>query len=154
MIYSIQTVFLGFACMALCGIGRRMTKFVKWFALLLSCFVLSGCPIARMLNDRLVYEFRGTIKSSSDHGIISSVKVIPSCDKSRLDPPLEVLSDDNGMFRLSGYFSGPLDDCQLSFEHPKFRKKILRLKPARELKADTGFMRIWEISVELEPYMQ
>jgi len=102
-----------------------------------------------MMSDRLVYKFQGTVFSSLDHTRISSVRVKASCEKTRLDPPLETYSDDKGVFILEGYFSGALDDCELNFEHPKFKRTTVKLKP-EELKADRAYL-VWSIDVELEP---
>jgi hypothetical protein len=111
----------------------------------------SGCPVAYMMSDRLVCEFKGRIYTPSDQKGISSVKVNASCKETKLDPPLQTISGDNGLFTLHGRFTGALDDCELSFEHPQFKRKVVKLKPARELTADTGFSRVWTLNVELEP---
>jgi hypothetical protein len=123
----------------------------KLMVLLLIGLTLSACPLITFLSDRDSYRFTGTISGSLDHKRIASVKVIASCEKSRLDPPVETLSDDNGTFILRGYGWGALDDCQLRFEHPRFKPKVVKLKPARELTEDTGFIKIWRVTVELEP---
>jgi hypothetical protein len=86
-----------------------------------------------------------------DHKTIVSVRVIASCEKSRLDPPVEAFSDNRGGFALDGYGTGALDDCQLVSEHPRYKRKIIKLQPARELKEEIPFMRIWRLNVELEP---
>jgi hypothetical protein len=127
-----------------------MTKFLR-LCILLMCLIMSGCPLASMMSDRLIYKFQGSISNSLDHKRISSAKVIASCEKTILQPPLETFSDANGLFILNGYFTGALDDCELNFEHPQFKLKTVKLQPARDLKADTGFMRIWTVDVELEP---
>lgn len=127
-----------------------MTKFLRLGIFLSVCIVAAGCPLASLMSDRLVYKFEGMVSSAQDHKRISSVKVAASCEKTRLEPPLETLSDERGAFILQGYFSGALDDCTLSFEHPHFKRKAVKLQPARELKADTGFMRLWTLDIELE----
>jgi hypothetical protein len=81
-----------------------------------------------------------------DHKNISSVKVKVLCEKTKLEPPLETLSDNNGTFILHGYFSGALDDCQLSFDHRQYKPKIIKL----EFKSP-GLMQIWSQDIELEP---
>lgn len=128
-----------------------MSRILKPVIFLLLFIVASGCPFAHILGDRLAYKFQGTIFSSLDHQQINNVRVKAACEKTRLDPPLETLTDEKGLFTLHGYFSGSLDDCELIFEHPQFKRKVVKLQPARELKADTGFMRIWTIDIELEP---
>lgn len=128
-----------------------MTKFLMLGIFLGICIVAAGCPLASVMSDRLVYKFQGTVSSASDYKRISSVKVAASCEKTKLDPPLETLTDESGAFILHGYFSGALDDCVLQFEHPHFKRKTVKLQPARELKADTGFMRLWTLDIELEP---
>lgn len=111
--------------------------------MLLSCFVVSVCFIA---CDRQRYKFHGSISDSVDHKNISFVKVKISCGKAKLEPPIEVISDNNGTFILHGYFFGVLDDCQLTFDHSKYKEKIVKL----EFK-NPGLMQIWSRDVELEP---
>jgi hypothetical protein len=126
------------------GLNRMRSVIKALGVVVLIALVLSAC-------DPIGYKFTGTIINSLDHKSLASVKVIGACEKSRLDPPVEVLSDDNGSFALNGYGSGALDDCQLTFEHPQFKSKVVKLQPARELKEDVPFMRIWTLSVELDP---
>ena len=120
---------------------------ILWLAIVL---IVSACPLISFLGDPIGYKFTGTINNSLDHGAIASVGVTASCEKSELDPPVHVFSDHKGGFTLDGYGSGALDDCQLMFEHPQFKQKILKLQPARELKEEIPFMRIWRLKVELE----
>lgn len=128
----------------------HMTKFLRLCSLMI-CLILSGCFLTSMIGDRQRYKFQGIVSSAVDHKRLSSVKVAASCEKTKLDLPLETLTDESGAFVLHGFFSGALDDCVLSFEHPHFKRKTVKLQPARELKADTGLMRIWTIDVELDP---
>ena len=129
-----------------------MPNLLKLGLLMMICLAISGCPLAYILSDRLVYKFQGTIFSPLNQQRLSSVSVRSSCEKTRLDPPHETLSDNNGSYTLQGYLSGPLDDCELSFEHPQFKRKVVKLHPdRRDQKAETGFIRVWTIDVELEP---
>ena len=128
-----------------------MGGIVRGSILLLICLMTSGCPVGYMMSDRHAYIFQGKIYSSLDQKVISSVKVNASCRETKLDPPLQIMSDAKGSFSLHGYYAGALDDCELSFEHPLFKRKTVRLKPARELTADTGLSRVWTLNVELEP---
>lgn len=128
-----------------------MARIVKGSILILVCLMATGCPLANFMSDRLVYEFKGRVYSSLDQKGITSARVNASCNKTRLDPPFHTISDDNGMFTLRGRFTGALDDCELSFEHPQFKRKVVKLQPARDLTADTGFSRVWTLNVELEP---
>jgi hypothetical protein len=89
--------------------------------------------------------------NSRDQKRIASVRVIASCQSTRLDPPLEILSDENGTFTLQGYFTGALDDCHLRFEHPRFKEKVVKLQPARELTENAFLARIWRLTVEMDP---
>ena len=126
--------------------GRgSMTKLLR-LCILLTCLITSGCPLASMMSDRQRYKFQGTVSDSLDYKRISSVKVKASCEKTRLELPLETLSDDNGAFILHGYFSGALDDCALSFDHRQYKQKIIKL----EFKGP-GLMQIWSQDVKLEP---
>jgi hypothetical protein len=110
---------------------------------------LSACPLISFLSDRIVYEFSGTVIGSTDHRRIASVSVIASCEKARLDPPHETLSNENGEFTLWGNFWGTLDGCQLRFEHPQFKSKMVKLEASDKIAQ--GLMRIWKVNVELEP---
>ena len=126
-------------------------KFIRLGGIVTIWLVISGCFLTTMVGDRLRYRFQGTVSSALDHKRISSAKVVASCEKTKLEPPVETLSDASGAFILQGYFSGALDDCMLNVEHPHFKRKTVKLQPARDLKADTGFVRLWMLDVELEP---
>jgi hypothetical protein len=112
---------------------------------------LAGCPIFKFLGDPSGYKFTGTIRDSISHARIASAKVIASCKNYHLDAPVEVLSDINGEFTIQGYGEGTLDDCRLTVEHPKFKRKIIKLQPALELKPQSSLIIVWRLDVELEP---
>jgi hypothetical protein len=117
--------------------------------LILFCVATSGCFLA-LMSDRHAYGFRGTTRSSSDHETIAGVKVSSSCKKTRLDPPVETVSDDKGFFFLHGFFIGFLDDCELRFSHPQFKSKVISLTQTRDFSHE-GLAYLWDLEVELEP---
>jgi hypothetical protein len=106
----------------------------------------SGCDLVGFFSLRATYNITGVVKNAADHQIISFVRVTVSCQKSKPDPPLETSSNSDGHFRLFGNYVGDMDDCQLTFDHPKFRQKTLRLTEDQP-----RFFKKWELEVELEP---
>jgi len=125
----------------------------KWKLLmsLLLGIITSGCCLITFIGDRLSYRFSGRIIASLDGKAVPAVQIVASCIKTRLDPPLEIFSDNDGKFLMQGYFWGALDDCQLSFYHQRFKSKVIKLEPARDLTEDTGFIKVWVLEVELAP---
>ncbi|MGO9022061.1 MAG: hypothetical protein ACLQVJ_27295 [Syntrophobacteraceae bacterium] len=126
-----------------------MGKRIIFSVLLLLCLVTSGCFLA-LLSDPNAYGFRGTIRNSLNREVIAGVTVGASCKKTRLDPPLETVSDGHGSFFLHGFYVGFLDDCELSFKHPGFESKVIKLSKTRDFSYE-GAAYVWDLDVELEP---
>jgi hypothetical protein len=121
--------------------GRR-----KLVPLYLISVLISACPL---FGDPLVYEFSGTVASSVDERSLPRARIIASCEKAKLDSPLEVLSNENGDFVLSGGYWGTLDGCKLKIENQGYRTAIVNLD--RNAMGIKGLMRTWKVFVKLDP---
>ncbi|HEY1267945.1 MAG TPA: carboxypeptidase-like regulatory domain-containing protein [Candidatus Binatia bacterium] len=94
------------------------------------------------------YDFTGTVVSMKDDFPIPGVKVTAACDNPKLDTS-ETTTNIDGDFHLEHAFAGDIAQCDLAFEHPKYRSRALRVDP--RLVTRDGANRLWRISVRLEP---
>jgi len=115
-------------------------------SLLLGIMIL-GCPVA-YLGDRYIYGIEGEIYGLGSMNGIPSVRVRLSCSKSKLSGSHETTSDNKGYFVLKGY--GAPYDCELIFDHPAFKQKIIKLDQDSREEPKEGFGWVWKLKVELE----
>ncbi len=122
----------------------RILKLSVW---LLTGIIFLGCPVA-YLGDRYVYGIEGDIYEAGSNNKISSVRVRVLCSESRLSGPEETISDNNGHSILKGY--GAAYDCQLTFDHSGFERKVVKLDPDLREEPKGGLAWVWKVKVELE----
>ncbi len=115
----------------------------------LSCILFGGCALSYFLGDPLLYGIKGTIHKQGSIEAVSSVKVKLICVKGELRGPTDTYSDNLGGFLLKG--RGVPLDCEITLEHPRFKRKIIKLNPEEQLEPRDGFGWAWELRIELEP---
>ncbi|HEY1372466.1 MAG TPA: hypothetical protein VGH50_08350 [Candidatus Binatia bacterium] len=115
-------------------------------AVLLLAAALCACSLFGGGSAR--YDFIGTVVSMKDDFPIPNVKVTAACANPKLDAS-ETTTNVDGNFHLEHAFAGDIAQCDLAFEHPKYRSRALRVDP--RYVTGSAAARLWKINVRLEP---